>query len=134
MKIKRYGHGEGDFWSMMGPFFASAKVRRELGGAMSSDENYTWWVAIDDNSQVAGFVAVEIKDNKAVFHHGYVAPDHRDNQVYRSLFLERLKYTKDRVIKIKVTVAQSNVDIFLENGFVETKRNGQYHVLSWRQG
>src|SRR5690606_24791676 len=37
LEIRRYAHGEGDFWYRMGPFLASAAVRRELGAPISSD-------------------------------------------------------------------------------------------------
>src|SRR5690606_14480012 len=47
MEIRQYKHGEGDFWQRMGPFLASAAVRRELGAPITSDETTTWWLAVD---------------------------------------------------------------------------------------
>jgi hypothetical protein len=54
--VKTMSQDSEGFWQLMGRFFADRCVRKELGMAMSSDERYTWFVAIDGNT-VLGFCA-----------------------------------------------------------------------------
>lgn len=129
MKIKRYAHGEDDFWDLMGSYFASRSVRRELGIPMSSDENHVWFIAMGPES-VAGFAAIETQKRGCFLRHVYVKADHREKGLMKKLVQEAVKYAKSiSVSAIHVTVAAKLVDFYTENGWSESNTRGQYHTL-----
>lgn len=130
MEIRRYAHGEGDFWYRMGPFLASAAVRRELGAPISSDENTTWWLAIDDANNTIGFVAAHSRKGVWEFRHDYVVPDARGMDVYRALFRARLEAcSQSGASMAKATVNARSLPIYREHGFVPVSQRGQYTVV-----
>jgi GNAT superfamily N-acetyltransferase len=80
------------FWSVMGPFFTSRQVVKELEGPMYNDDNYTWIIAYDKSIEIAGFTSL----NAARMGNGiiectaaYVVAAHRRKGLYRELFRQR---------------------------------------------
>jgi hypothetical protein len=68
MIVQKINQEDEDFWQLMGRHFASAKVKRDLGVAMSSDESYTWLLAME-KGRVVGFCAiVPVKDYEQIKH------------------------------------------------------------------
>lgn len=130
MEIRCYAHGEGDFWYRMGPFLASAAVRRELGAAISSDESTTWWLAVDDDGRTLGFVAARRRGKVWEFRHDYVVPEARGKDVYRTLFRARLEACSQSGPAIaKATVNARSLPMYQEHGFVPVSQRGQYTVV-----
>lgn len=127
-KIALYRHGEADFWQRMGPMFASAQVRRELGAAMTSDESYVWWVALDGDV-VAGFAAMEVGKGVCHLRHAYVDAAYRGQGLYRRLFDARLAAAVETGLRIRVVVNARSLAMAQEHGFVEVGRRGQYTVM-----
>lgn len=131
MKIKRYKHGEGDFWNLMGPFFASAAVRRELEIAMSSDENYIWFLALDGGA-VIGFAALEMNGEVAILRHAYVVPERRANGIYVKILAARLDYAKTRASLLKVTADPEMTETLKAQGFEVVSHRGKFSMLELR--
>lgn len=84
VKVERYNQEDEGFWGLMGRYFASAKVKRELGVAMSSDETYSWFVAFKDGD-LAGFCAMSPEKHGSRLRHVYVLPEHRSNGIATQL-------------------------------------------------
>ncbi len=129
MKIKTYTHGEGDFWPLMGPFFASREVRKNLGIPMSSDEQHTWLVAVHQEA-VVGFTAVEQQKNGCMLRHVYVVPESRHKGLMTKLVQHSVKFVKTSGYgSIRVTVPGELLDFYANSGWEETSTRGQYHNL-----
>jgi GNAT superfamily N-acetyltransferase len=132
MEIQRFEHSEENdfFWSKMGRFFASPKVRDAVGGFMTSDLRYTWWVAFDEAGQVRGFCAArrDKKGKRIYLTYAYVLPEHRGQGVYEQLFLARQADVMgwQGIESLWSVVNPHSEKIFFEHGFIETGRKGQY--------
>ena len=114
------------FWQLMGRFFADRYVRKELGMAMSSDERYTWFIAID-GATVLGFCAAVATPAGIEFKHRWVLPSHRGQGIGRALFKARLNFAGDR--PIKAIVVPSVQSLFERHGFIKVRQQGRYPVM-----
>lgn len=114
------------FWELMGRFFADRCIRKELGMAMSSDERYTWFVAIEGET-VLGFCAAVNTPAGVEFKHRWVQPSRRGQGIGRALFDARLEFAKDR--PIKAIVVPSVQSLFERRGFVKVRQQGRYPVM-----
>jgi hypothetical protein len=76
IEITRYPHDaehKRELFGLIGEFCVSLKVRNELGGPISSDENHVWFVATAPDRSVVGFVSViPQKGGKAKLAHLYL--------------------------------------------------------------
>ena len=116
------------FWDMMGPFFASRAIRKELGAAMSSDENYTWFVA-RRGEDVAGFLALDASGGRATLRHVYTVPGHRGHGIVRELLdLCEAHAFGDASLEY-LTVVTNNAEMFEKRGYMHTGRRGRYAVM-----
>jgi GNAT superfamily N-acetyltransferase len=119
-------HDSEGFWEMMGRFFADRHIRKELGMAMSSDERYTWFVAVN-GATVLGFCAAVFTPAGVEFKHRWVLPSHRGQGIGYALFEARLEFARDRPIK---AVAVPSVQaLFERHGFVKVRQQGRYPVM-----
>lgn len=135
MEIRMYRHGEGDFWQRMGPFMASAAVRRELGAPISSDEKTLWWLAINKAGETVGFVAAHLTKSGAQLRHDYVVPQAREQGVYRALAEARMAYLKEQGVKsARATVNGNSLPVYTSLGFREVSRRGKWVVVAWGEG
>ena len=128
MEIRQYKHGEGDFWQRMGPFLASAAVRRELGAPITSDETTTWWLAVDGD-RTLGFVSARLRGGTWEFRHDYVTPEVRGQGVYRALFRARLDACAQTGGIAKATVNARSLPLYQEHGFEPVAQRGQYTIV-----
>lgn len=121
--VQKITQSEEGFWDLMGPFFASALVKRELGVAMSSDESYTWFLAIA-HGEVQGFCAVTNEKKGSRLRHVYVVPEHRHNGVATQVIGVAITSSPKPIV---VTVKGSEVGFYKKFGFTLTdKKRGQY--------
>jgi len=126
-KIVKMEHGESGFWDALGPFFASRDVRKELGIAMSSDENYVWFVALSGDNKVAGFAALECKGSRADCHHLYIVPEFRNRLLFPALFKTREKYAWGKGIRRIIVVSNPATSHWMPNlGYTEKSKRGKY--------
>lgn len=127
--IEMYRHADERLWARIGRFFADRKVRQELGGPMSSDERYTWWVATV-GGKIAGFAAVETLKRAAFFRHAYVLEPYRANGVYATLLAARLRFVRaadlDHVIAYCTPATR---DRLADAGFREIGQRGRYATM-----
>jgi L-amino acid N-acyltransferase YncA len=132
MRIKSFAHDDGneEFWAKMGPFFASPTVRNAVGGFMTSDARFTWWVAFE-RGRVIGFCAARAdKKNAMYLTYAYVLPDHRGQGVYDALFHARMKdVLKTNPTRLWAVVNPKSEKIFYSEGFVKTGARGQYDIV-----
>ncbi len=135
MKIAEFEHNDENalFWARMGPFFASSKVRKAVGGFMTSGPAFTWWVAFDDDNHVMGFVAAkrERGGSQVYLTYAYTLPEHRGKGVYTALFAARMKAISawEGVKRIHAICSASSVPMMLANGFQECGKRGQFSDL-----
>lgn len=130
MKIVRYQHGEGDFWYRMGPFLASASVRRELGVPITSDKDMVWWLAIDNDGQTIGFAAAKLRKDVCEMRHAYVVPEARGKGVYHALCQARLEECQKWEAKVaRSTVNEYSLPVFLELGFKPVSNRGKKYTV-----
>lgn len=126
--IKKMTHGNPKLWQALCPLAVSRKARKELGIAISSDENYTWLVVFAGDESVAAIAAVEFcNGSKAIFRHAYVVEGHRGCGLYTKLLdlREQLAVGK-RVI---ITVNENTIDVVLKAGYTEIGKRGKYTTV-----
>jgi predicted N-acetyltransferase YhbS len=114
------------FWELMGRFFADRGIRKELGTAMSSDERYTWFIAVE-GGMVLGFCAAVSTPAGVEFKHRWVLPSRRGQGIGRTLFNARLDFVGDR--PVKAIVVPSVQALFERHGFVKVRQQGRYPVM-----
>lgn len=131
--ISQYHHSDEKLWCKIGRYFASREIRAELGGAMSSDDNYHWFIATDKQGEVTGFAAVELKKSGAWFRHSYVFEASRHNGVYGELLKARMSFVKqqgpDACPMITCTATEDSLQSLLKIGFVFVGKRGKYTTL-----
>jgi len=133
--IKSYSHGENDFWQLMGKYFASYQISKEMGNNIFSDSRYKWWLAIEKDV-VVGFCAAIINNNgTAALCHGYVIPEYRNMGIYKSLFNKRLEYilSIDSIKIINATVTDISVKPFVKHGFRQIGIRGKYKKVRYEK-
>lgn len=123
MKVEKMVQTDEGFWFLMGPFFASAKVKRELGIAMSSDESYTWFLALD-KGEVLGFCAMTKERKGSRLRHVYVVEEHRKRKVATQVVGVALTMS---LKPISLTVKADDVSFYEKMGFSAAgKGRGSY--------
>jgi len=126
--IKKMAHGDSELWTTLCPFAVSRQVRKELGIAISSDENYTWLVALDNESNTVAIAAVEFcNGSKAIFRHAYVVENHRGHGLYLRLLQLREKIAVGR--RAVTTVNKDAFDIVSKAGYAEVAKRGKYTTM-----
>ena len=127
--VKLYKHADDELWRRIGRYFADRKIRRDLGGPMSSDDTYTWWIAEKDGA-VAGFAAIEAGKSAMILRHSYVLAPHRGNGVYAALLAARIAFAKAAAAKlIRTTATSMSLPKLLKAGFTAISDRGQYTVV-----
>lgn len=116
------------FWPLMGPAFASASIRRELGIAMSDNDDCIWFVSVKDNALV-GFACLEIKKKGCYFRHAYVVKEERNHGVFSDLLNKRLKHAESLGLPIYVTAAPDIQETYKKQGFITQSTRGKYATM-----
>ena len=130
-RIETFHHGDRDLWCLLGPFFASPEVRRELGLPLTSEEGYVWWAALD-GEEVIGFAALKVGRRAVEFRHAYVLSQYRGRGIYGRLFAARLAYGRELRRPLVATVNDHSLPVFLAHGFAVASRRGKYHRVLLR--
>jgi len=132
MEVKKYRSMENKkkFFGLMGEFFASKEVRKELGGyPMNDDVNYVWFVLQKANGDVMGFLSMEDKKDKTIIHDFYMIHKFRKKGFFRMILNEAIKYAEERKLPIEVKVLEDVVNIFKNRGFKEVNKKGKWYTL-----
>lgn len=129
MKIKKYKHGEGDFWEIMGPMFASEEIYKAQGGySMFSNPSTTWYLAFDQG-QLIGWVATQPKAKRLDIRFQYVSPTGGD--VLWHLIERCVKDNKDEVMK--TVEFKDRTAPYLLNGFIKRQDRGKKFIVLCRE-
>ncbi len=118
-------------FSLIGEYFASASIRREFGRPMSSDDTYTWIIALYGNS-VAAFAALRVARNgNAELCHAYTFPVYRCQGINRKLSEMRLELAHELGAKaIYTTIDPDRLTKY--PGFVPHRRKGRWLSIEKR--
>lgn len=130
--ITHYHHDDAGLWSAIGKYFASAELRKELGGPMSSNDNYHWFVS-SHKGEINGFAALEIKKSGVWFRHSYVFESSRNNGVYGELLKARMNFCQqqgvDIVPMITCVATGDSLPSLQKIGFKVISERGKYTTL-----
>jgi len=135
MEIREFQHNEDDefFWSKMGRFFASPKVRNAVGGFMTSGPAFTWWVAFDDNNNVIGFCAAKSEKGgkQAYLTYAYTLPEHRGTGVYSALFSARMEACLQwpGLQRTYAVCSKASIGMLKAQGFTENGNRGTFVIV-----
>lgn len=126
MKIKKYVHGQDDFWQVMGPMFASEKVYKAQDGyPMFSDPSTTWYLAFDQGKLI-GWIAIQLKAKRLDIRFQYISPDSSD--ILQHLINRCVEDNAEEVIE--TVEFKDRVTPYLQNGFIKRQNRGKkYSVL-----
>ncbi len=119
------------FYSYMGEFFASEDIRKELGACMSNNDDYIWWVAFDEEKNVAGFCAAEIKKNCVMLKHDYVMNKYQNTGLIKKLINARHRYLLKQNQKMTIVAPPALVPLFTKKHFIETGKRGKYTLMTF---
>lgn len=120
-----------DFYNLMGPFFGSRQVAKDLGMPIWNDPDREWVVAVADGKPIACSSIEFLKTKgKAAMKSGWVHPDWRGKGIYNRMFEERLKIAAEHGIKVlTATVTDKSYNTHIRHGFREIGRRGKYRVM-----
>lgn len=114
------------FWSMMGPMFASAKIRAELVTLHDNPDGDEWWLAADDNG-LTGFGCLRIGKASAELCHQWTRKDLRESDLEATLAKSAIARAAELGIKsLRITAGPQQVKMFNKLGFTAGKARGKY--------
>ena len=129
LKYIRTNRNEKDFYALMGKFFGSRQVAKDLGMPMWDDPNREWLLCLDNDRPVA-CGSIEIKGENAVMKSGWVEEGYRGKGVYNTLFELRMQLAKDSGVKImRATVTEKSKNTFIRQGFRNNGMRGKYYMM-----
>jgi hypothetical protein len=104
MKIVKFEHGNPEMFRLLGVYFCSKDVHKELGGPLYSSPGCTWFVALEyqpddkglQEEVVLGFCSMRETESSVWFDYDYVKPTHRGKGISTALSEAR---NKDAVAK-----------------------------------
>lgn len=119
IKVEQFNQEDEGFWELMGRYFASAKVKRDLGIAMNSDETYQWFLAFIGD-RLAGFCALSPAKTGTDLKHLYVVEGEGvETQLLGCAIAAASK-------PLRATVREDEFALYEKQGFKVVKRRGQY--------
>lgn len=132
-KLVIYMDHEGDFYTIMGKFFANRVYAQEMGGwQFYTKEGSIWFVLLkeennDNKKDVIGFCSIIREKTHLYFDNMYVIKEHRNKGYGNTLFNERLKYalTLNKEIRV-ITDNPIQINRYLKNGFIQYGNKGRY--------
>ena len=122
IEVRQFNQEDKGFWTLMGRWFASAQVKRDLGIAMNSDETYTWFLAFI-NGELAGFCALVPAKNHTDLKHVYVLPGHEEKGIEKQVVSAAVTAGKK---PFKATVRQEELPFYQKFEFTKVGDRGQY--------
>lgn len=126
--------GKARFFALMGEFFASPAVRRELGLAMSDGPRHHWLVLGAGAGAEAGVWAfgalVLRREGVAELAHAVVLPAYRGRGLHRRLVEGRLAMARELGARVARATCNELSRPHLEAaGFVRVGARGRYHRM-----
>ena len=115
------------FYALMGRYFASLEVAKELERQVYNKPNSVWYLSICRN-EVLGFASLFDNGKYYFLDNLYVIPEAREQGIAKEIVQEIMTYFTDRPIKCIANNPYA-LKIFHSNGFKEVGRNGKYQKL-----
>ena len=116
------------FYALMGPYFASLDVAKELERQVYNKPNTHWYVATSGRSDVLGFASVHDTGKHYFIDNLYVPPDHRRRGIARNIIDHMCETFNDKPLKC-IAVNPYALKLFADYGFVEVGVRGKYKRL-----
>ncbi len=118
-----------EFYYILGWFFGSRQIARELGMPIYDDENRVWVVTMFAGDPVS-CGSIEIKGHKAAIKSAWVKPEHRGKGIYTRMLSERLRVAQDASVKvITATATEASRKALLKHGFEHVGMRGKYYLM-----
>lgn len=133
VEYRTYSHADKaqrrELFALIGEYFASEEIRKEFTRAMSSDDTYTWVVALDGD-EVAAFGALRVPESgKAELRHDYTLPAYRGRGINPHMVDMRIALAKQLGAKsIYTTIDPSRIDKYPDT-FKPARRNGRWQTI-----
>lgn len=127
MQSRQLTNQDRDFYKLLGPFLARRDVHRIIGAPPWDDEGKQWFVVLRDG-KVAGFAAVTLDNDTAIFCSDYAATG--DVVVRERLMRERLKWAKSRAQSATSTVSRHDREVYERNGFRVVKESQNFATMT----
>lgn len=112
------------FYSLMGKYFASLDVAKELERQVYNKPDTTWYLSIIKN-QVVGFVSVCDCGKHYFIDNFYVIPWWRSSGVGKEIIEYVVEDFTDKPLKC-IANNPAAIHIFAYHGFIEDGHNGKY--------
>lgn len=115
------------FYSIMGYYFASLDIKRELESQLYNKDNSTWFLAYE-GVELVGFCSIFEEKNKIYFDNFYIIDDFRNKGYGSLLFDAMIKYCREKYTK-KIEAIASNekaVGLFEKYNFECAGNRGKY--------
>jgi hypothetical protein len=119
------------FYTAMGPALVDREIRKELGGPITSSDDYLWLLVFNQHGKLAAFSSINVERRAqgiAVFDNAYVYPWHRENGLHRRMFelrLQLLDHAHD-IRWVRGLALPSSRAIFEAHGFSIKLKRGEY--------
>lgn len=100
--VRTYTNHEGDFWSLMGRYFAFRDYAHEMGGWQFYTKQGSVWFVLMSGAEVLGFCSIIQEKNHVYFDNFYMLAEHRGRGLSGLLWDARMKYALTMGQEIRV--------------------------------
>jgi hypothetical protein len=126
IEVRMLKHGEGDFYSLAGPFALSKEVHKDLGEPLSSAPGMTWWFALTDGVPV-GFCTLRETDDSHWLDYHWTVPVNRGKGIQKKLAAAREKHLATLPGKpLRMAARSHNWAFWEQQGFAVANRRGDW--------
>jgi len=129
IRVEMLTNQEPRFYSILGPYLSRREIVAELGFPVYDDPGKIWFVAMDNN-QVAGFVGLRLRREKAIFCSDYVRPEYRGQHIYDRLMTERIAFVTGKALMAAAVVTKVGRHAYERHGFTVTRERRNYTDMS----
>ena len=116
-----------DFYALMGKYFASLDIARELECQVYNKPNTDWIVCVE-RSEAIGFVSVHDESKHYFIDNLYVLPEFRNRGIAEELIEEVCDLYCNKPLRC-IAFNPYALKIFEKFGFVEVGKSGKYKKL-----
>jgi GNAT superfamily N-acetyltransferase len=134
-QVIRRRREDADFYCLMGRFFGSRAIARELGMPLYDDEHRIWFLCLNASGQPVACCSLEHKPESlaAQFKSAWVAPEERGQGLYDWLFASRLRLAEQLgVHKITSVTTEKSQHTHERYGFRHVGMRGKYRIY-WKE-
>jgi GNAT superfamily N-acetyltransferase len=134
-RLLRRTREDADFYCLMGRFFGSRVIAKELGMPLYDDEYRIWFLCLNADGQPVACCSLEQKPESrvAAFKSAWVAPEERGQGLYDWLFASRLHMAEQLgVQKITAITTEKSRHTHERYGFRCVGMRGKYRIY-WKE-